>query len=162
MKRLANVVWKDDSHLSKLLSEWASGQQGGPMEKEFKEKILSLAWDAFETTLKSKGNRVMGALYYNRGLILMERNDLNGAKKEFMTGLDEVSRDTFADTRNELTVYCTANLGIIAYKQTDYPEALKWFRMAEKQQSLAGANWMPTLSKTCKQLEDIIASKNPQ
>jgi hypothetical protein len=61
-----------------------------------------------------------------------------------------------------LTVYCYTDLGIIAWKQTDYSESLKWFRLAEKQQTLAGANWVPTLAQTCKQLEGIIASQKTQ
>jgi tetratricopeptide (TPR) repeat protein len=101
----------------------------------------------------------MPALFYNRGLILMERNDLNGAKKEFLAGVNEASREGFAQVRNELSVYCYTNLGIIAWKQINYEESLKWFRHAEQQQNNAGANWVPTLSQTCKQLEGIIASQ---
>ena len=159
LRRLAAVVWKNDQRLPKLDAEVAGGQLNGQMHKEFKDQIMSLAWDAFQKTLQTKGDRVMPALYYNRGLILMERNDLNGAKKEFQAGVNEASREGFAQVRNELTVYCYTDLGIIAYKQVNYEESLKWFRLAEQQQNSAGANWVPTLSQTCKQLEGIIASQ---
>jgi hypothetical protein len=159
LRRLAAVVWKNDQRLPKLDAEIASGQLKGQMHKEFKDQVMSLAWDAFQKTLQDKGDRVMPALYYNRGLILMERNDLKGAKKEFLAGVNEASREGFAQVRNELTVYCYTDLGIIAWKQVNYQESLKWFRLAEQQQNSAGANWVPTLSQTCKQLEGIIASQ---
>jgi hypothetical protein len=159
LRRLATVVWKNDQRLPKLNAEFASGQFNGQMHKEFKDQIMSLAWDAFQKTLQTKGDRVMPALFYNRGLILMERNDLNGAKTEFLAGINEASREGFAQVKNELTVYCYTDLGIIAWKQVDYEQSLKWFRLAEQQQNSAGANWVPTLSQTCKQLEGIIASQ---
>ena len=159
LRRLADIVWKNDQRLSKLNAEIESGQANGQMHREFKDQIMSLAWDAFQKTLQTKGDRVMPALFYNRGLILMEQNDLNGAKKEFLAGVNEASREGFAQVRNELTVYCYTDLGIIAYKQVNYEESLKWFRLAEQQQNSAGANWVPTLSQTCKQLEGIIASQ---
>ena len=101
----------------------------------------------------------MAALFYNRGLILLEQNDLNGAKKEFVAGVNEASRESFVPVKNELTVYCYTDLGIIAWKQMNYQESLKWFRLGEQQQNIAGANWVPTISQTCKQLEAIIASQ---
>ncbi|TMI88601.1 MAG: hypothetical protein E6H06_18890 [Bacteroidetes bacterium] len=159
LQRLASAVWSKDPRLPKLNSELSTSQQSGPMKREFKDQILSLAWDAFEKTLQGKEDRVMPALFYNRGLILLEKNDLNGAKKEFLAGVNEASRETFAPVRNELTVYCYTDLGIISWKQANYQEALKWFRLGEQQQNMAGANWVPTISQTCKQLEAIIASK---
>jgi hypothetical protein len=159
LRRLAAIVWKNDQRLPKLGAEITSGQANGQMHKEFKDQIMSLAWDAFQKTLQTKGDRVMPALFYNRGLILMERNDLNGAKKEFLAGVNEASREGFAQVRNELTVYCYTDLGIISWKQVNYEESLKWFKLAEQQQNSAGANWVPTLSQTCKQLEGIIASQ---
>jgi hypothetical protein len=159
VQRLASVVWANDPRLPKLNSELSSRGGNGPMRKEFKDQVMSLAWDAFQNTFEHKGDRVMPALFYNRGLILLDRNDLNGAKKEFLTGLNEASRETFAPVRSELTTYCYTNLGIISYKQLNYGESLKWFRFAEQQQNNAGANWVPTVAQTCKQLEGIIASQ---
>jgi len=158
LQHLASSVWKNDKRLPMLISELSAGRQDGAV-KQFKNDLFSLAWDAFEKTVQTKGERVMPALYYNRGLILLEQGELNGAKKEFFAGVNEASKEGFAQVRNQVTVYCYTNLGIIAWRQTDYPEALKWFRLAEKQQNIAGANWMPTLAQTCKQLEDIIASR---
>lgn len=159
LQRLAATVWANDQRLPKLVSELSTGQQNGPVQKEFKDKIFSLAWDALEKTLKTKGDRVMPALYYNRGVVLLEQNNLEAAKKEFTTAINEAAKESFAAVRNEVTVYCYYNLGRIALKENNYPEALKWFRLAKDQQDLAGANWMPTLAKTIKQLEDAIAAQ---
>ena len=159
LQRLASAVWSRDPRLAKLNSELATSQQNGPMKKELKNQILSLAWDAFEKTLRAKGDRVMAALFYNRGLILLEQNDLNGAKKEFVAGVNEASRETFVPVKNELTVYCYTDLGIIAWKQMNYEESLKWFRLGDQLQKNAGANWVPTIEQTCKQLEGIIAQR---
>lgn len=160
--RIANTVWENDPRLPKLLAEWSAGQQGGPMEIQFKDQILSLSWEALESSLRLKGNHIMGDLFYNRGLVLLAKNDLAGAKKEFLAAVDETAKETYADTRNELTVYCYSDLGIISYKQNDYNEALKWFRLADERQKQAGGNWMPTVGKTIKQLEDIVAPKTPR
>jgi hypothetical protein len=159
LQRLASVIWKNDPRLAKLNEELSAGQRTASTEKEFKNQALSLAWDAFEKTVQNKEDRVMPGLFYNRGLVLLDRNDLNGAKKEFLAGVNEASKEGFAPVRNEVTVYCYTNLGIISWRETNYQESLKWFRLAEQQQNIAGVNWMPTISQTCKQLEAIIASQ---
>jgi len=159
LQKLASVVWANDQRLAAFKSELSSGQQAGPVQKEFRDKILSLGWDALEKTLKTKGDRVMPALYYNRGVILLEQNKLDEAKKEFIATVGEASKENFAAVRYEVSVYSYYNLGSIGLKQNDYPEALKWFRLAKTQQDQAGVVWMPTIAKTIKQLEDAIAAK---
>jgi len=159
LERLASVVWANDPRLQKFNSELSSGQQNGPMKREFKNQVMSLAWDAFQHTLENKGDRIMPGLFYNRGLILLEQSDLNKAKTEFVNGVNEASRENFGPVRDEVTVYCYTDLGIISWKQSSYEESLKWFRLAEQRQNTAGTNWVPTLAQTCKQLETIIASQ---
>jgi len=155
---LASKVWAENPRLSALLPEWAGGQKGGPIEKEFQDQLRTLAWDAFELSLQRKGNHIMPGLYYNRGLILLNRDDLQNARKEFLAGLDEASREGFAEVRQQITVYCHTNLGIIAWKTGDYGEALRWFRLAEEEQIRFGGNWVPDLTANRKRLEGIIAS----
>ena len=159
LQRLASIIWKNDPRLAKLNEELSAGRRTASTEKEFKNQALSLAWDALEKTVQNKEDRVMPGLFYNRGLILLERNDLDGARKEFLAGVNEASKEGFAPVRNEITVYCYTNLGIISWRETNYQESLKWFRLAEQQQNIAGVNWMPTISQTRKQLEAIIASQ---
>jgi hypothetical protein len=159
LKRLATVVWANDPRLAALTSELSAGNQNGPVKKQFKDQLLSLAWNAFQKTVDNKGDRIMPALFYNRGLIRLEQNNLDAAKKEFVAGLNEASRESFAPVRNELSVYCYTDLGIISWKQSNFNESLKWFRLADQLQKNAGANWVPTVEQTCKQLEAIIAQR---
>ena len=158
-KRFASSVWADDKRLPQLLSEWASGQHGGPMEKIFLEYTRNKAWDAFEQSLRNKGNRVMPGLYYNRGLLLLDLGNLKEAKKEFLDGVNEASRESFTAVRQQLTVYCHTDLGIIAWRTGNFREALDWFRQAEEEQIRFGGNWIPDLTSNRKKLEQIVASQ---
>lgn len=162
MIRLANLTWTGNNRLPELLDEWKKGQKGGVAEMEFKNHLLDLAWDALEKTIQNKGNRIMGAAYYNRGLILQEKNNWEGAKKEFEAGAAEALRDSFAESGNELAFYCYYSLGRIGLKQLNYPEALKWFQLAKKQQDNAKATWIPGVEKTIRQLEEAIAKQSVQ
>ena len=101
----------------------------------------------------------MAGLYYNKGLLLLNSGDLPGARKEFLAAIDEASRETFAEVREQLTVYCHTDLGIIAWRSADYKEALKWFKQAEEEQSRFGGNWIPNISANRKRMEEIIASQ---
>jgi hypothetical protein len=159
LQRLAEVIWAGDQRLSQLTAEITSGQQNGPVQKQFKDQLFNMAWDALEKSVQSKGNRVMAALFYNRGLVLMEQNKLEEAKKEFLAVISEAGGETFAAGKAEVSVYSYYSLGSISLKQNNYPEALKWFRLAQDQQNRAGVVWMPTLPKTIKQLEDAIGAR---
>jgi len=161
-ERLASLIWVDDSRLPKLLSEWASGQQGGTIEKEFQEQIRSLAMDAFGKALQTKGNRVMPGIYYNRGSILLDRGDLENAKQEFHATLEEVSKESFGEVRQQLTVYSYVGLGISEWKGSNYTGAKDWFIKADNAQRQYGANWLPGLANDIKKLEQIIASQVKQ
>ena len=67
------------------------------------------------------------------------------------------SRETFAEVRQQMTVYCQTDLGTIAWKTGDYREALRWFRMAEAEQARVGGNWVPDLPANRQRLEAIVA-----
>jgi len=100
----------------------------------------------------------MPGLYYNRGLILISRGDLEAARKEFLAALEEASRESFAPVRAQITVYSDTQLGAIAVKGRDYSEALRWYRLAEEEQVRFGGNWVPDLNATRKRLETIAGS----
>jgi hypothetical protein len=63
--------------------------------------------------------------------------------------------------RQQLTVYSHAQLGTIAIKEGDYREALRWYRMAEEEQTRAGGNWVPDLNANRKKLEAMVGSTTP-
>jgi hypothetical protein len=157
-RRFASAVWAGDSRLLALLGEWSTGQHGGLVEKAFQEKVRTLAWDALDRALLRKGRHVMPELYFHRGLILLDRAELAGARKEFLAAIDEASRSTFAEGRQEITVNSYNDLGILAWTEGNYREALRWLRMAEEEQTRFGGNWVPDLTANRQRLEAIVAS----
>src|SRR5205823_665255 len=48
-------------------------------------------------------------------------------------------------------------LGILAWRAHDYREALRWFRMAETEQTRFGGKWAPDLTASRQRLEAMIA-----
>ena len=162
VRLLASQIWKDSSQLQQLFSDWDNGVQGGAAEKQFQNYLGSLAMNAYEKTIATKGNRIMGGLYYNLGLLYLNQDKLPEAKKSFVTCIEEVSKESFTSTSNELTVYCHYNLGVIAVREKNNREALKWFRLADEEQTRFGGNWMPSIPATRKQLESIVASMPPE
>ncbi len=120
-----------------------------------------LAMEAFARALA--GWRRIGSmdrpdLYLRRGLLLLDQDDLQGARGEFLAAVDEASRSSFTEGRQEVLVNSYNNLGIVAWRQTNYSEALHWLRLAEEEQTRSGANWLPDLTANRKRLEAIIAS----
>ena len=100
----------------------------------------------------------MPDLYFHRGLILLDGGDLQGARKEFLTALDEASRSRFTEGREQIMVNSHNDLGIVAWREGDYREALRWLQLAEEEQTRFGGNWVPDLTENRKRLEVIIAS----
>jgi len=49
-------------------------------------------------------------------------------------------------------------LGIIAWQEGDFSEAMRWLKLADEEQTRAGGNWVPDLTTNRKRLEGIIAS----
>jgi hypothetical protein len=156
-RRLAAVVWAGDRRLPALLAEWSAGRSGGPVEKAFQNQLRTLAWNAFESALRAKGNRVMPDLYYHRGVILVDRGDMEGARKEFLATVRETSRDSFVEGREVTLVNSYNALAVIAEHTHKYREALGWFRLAEERQARFGGAWVPNLAAKRQRLEAIVA-----
>ena len=49
-------------------------------------------------------------------------------------------------------------LGIIAWQEANFSEAMHWLKMGEEEQTRAGGNWVPELTANRKRLEGIIAA----
>jgi len=154
-RRLAATVWEANPQLPALLAEWTKGQHGGQVEEVFQRHLWTLAWDAFENSLHAKGTRAIPALYYRRGTLLLDRGDLQGARKEFLESLDENKRSTVTTARED--VLCYNALGDVASKEEDYREALRWYRMAEDKQRLASETWITGIDKSRERMEGIVA-----
>ena len=155
-KHLAELMWAGDPRLPALISEWDSGQRGGTIEKEFQEHIRTEALNAFTVALQKKGNRVMPGIYYNRGTILLERGDLEGARNEYQATLDEVAKESFVEVREQLTVYSYYGFGIIEYKRGNYAGAKAWYEKANQAQKSYGRIWIARLPDDIKALDQIM------
>jgi hypothetical protein len=158
LQRLASVIWESDPRFPALLSEWSQGQRGGPIETEFQHHLRTLAQQGFDSALSAKGRHILPDLYLRRGLLLLDQDDLQGARGEFLAAVDEAARSSFTEGRQEVLVNSYNNLGIVAWRQTNYSEALHWLRLAEEEQTRSGSNWLPDLTANRKRLEAIIAS----
>jgi hypothetical protein len=158
LQRLASAIWKSDPRLPALLSEWSQGQRGGAVETEFQHHLRTLAQRSFDSALAAKGKHILPDLYMRRGLLLLDQDDLQGARPEFLAAVDEASRSSFTEGRQEVLVNTYSDLGIVAWRQTNYSEALHWLRLAEEEQTRSGSNWLPDLTANRKRLEAIIAS----
>jgi hypothetical protein len=158
LQRLASAIWRSDPRLPALLSEWSQGQRGGAIETEFQHHLRTLAQQGFDGALSTKGRHILPDLYLRRGLLLLDQDDLQGARKEFLAGVDEAPRSSFTEARAEILVNTYNNLGIVAWKETNYSEALRWLRLAEEEQTRSGGHWLPDLTANRKRLEAIIGS----
>lgn len=154
-RRLAATVWKDNPQLPALLAEWSNGQRGGPVEEVFQRDLWALAWDAFERSLHAKGTRNMPLLYYRRGSLLLDRGDLQGARNEFLEGLDENERSTVTTGREK--TMCFDALASVALKQEDYRGALRWYQLAEEEQKRGKGNWVSDIDKNRERMEAIVS-----
>jgi hypothetical protein len=160
-RRLASVVWSDDSRLPALLEEWSGGNRGGPVEQQFRANLRAFAWDAFEQRLHTKGSDRLPNLYIHRGVILADNGDLRGARKEFLAAAEEASYSSYREDREKCLVESHNALGIVALKTGDQRDALYWLRTADDEQTRFGGNWVPDLSAKRRKLEAIISSVPP-
>ena len=157
-KRLANEVWKDNPQLSALFTEWTAGQHGGPVERSFQAYLKELAWDAFEKAVQIKGTTVHSNLFFRRGMLSGDRGDMIGARKEFLTALQEASLEQNEKVKQEIIVLSHDALGILSWREKKYKEALQWFQKALQEQNGFEGNWVPDLKNKCEQMEARIAS----
>ncbi|TMI78155.1 MAG: hypothetical protein E6H10_17655 [Bacteroidetes bacterium] len=156
-RRLARVVWENDPRLPALLAEWSAGKKSGPMELEFQKYLWSLASAAFDHALKTKSGRALPLLYFRRGVLLMDQGKLEESKKELLDAIDECSRFTFTEVANEILVSSHNALGVIAFRQGDFREALRWYKLAEEEQTRFGGNWVPDITERRKKMEGTVS-----
>ena len=152
-EKLARLMWQQDPRLPGLLSEWNANQHNGPTEKEFQDYIRNEALQAFEKAIREKGNRVMPAIYYNRGNIFLDRGNLAEARKEYELTLAEVQNETFAEVKEQLTIYCYYAIGVIEIRQGNTAGGKTWFEKADATQTSYGRIWLPRIRDDIRSLE---------
>jgi hypothetical protein len=157
-KQFANAFWKNDSRLSNLFSEWSAGQKGGVAEKSFQKDLQLQAWNDYEQAVSKKGKQILPDLYFHRGLLQLDMDNLPGARNEFLNGINEANRISFEETKQNVLANCYTNLGIVSWREGNYRDALKWMKLAEEGQIRYGKIWLPDVTSHRKKLEEIIAS----
>ena len=161
-KRLASVVWKNDTRLPQLLSEISDEQHTGPTEDAFIKYLQTEASANFDRALATKGDHLMPDLFLSRGVLLLDKGELQSAKKEFLTELDEVSHVPSPEARQAALVTCYYNLAVAEDGLGNANEALSWIRLAEKEQNELGRTVIPGLSEDRQKLESIKGSRDHQ
>ena len=91
-------------------------------------------------------------------MILTDDGDKQGERKEFLAAADEAAKFPFAEWRNEMLVRSHNALGIIAWQEGNFSEAMRWLKLADEEQIRAGGNWVPDLTANRKRLEGIMGS----
>jgi tetratricopeptide (TPR) repeat protein len=155
-RRLAESVWSGDRRLGPLLDAWDREDFKTAHTSEFRSYLRELAEQQYKKAVRVKGTRVMPNLYFRRGKLALNRKELDRAETEFHAALEEAERHTYQIVRRELTVRCHYALGLVAWNRADYEEALRWLRMAEKEQKRFGGLWVPEIKQHRERLEKII------
>ena len=101
----------------------------------------------------------MSQLFFRRGMLLGEQGKLADAKTEFMKALDEASRDSIENNRQEVLVISHDALGILAWTGGDYKEALKWFSLADEEQTQFGKVWVADIKSKKQRMLTLMGSK---
>jgi protein O-mannosyl-transferase len=157
-RRYASVVWKDDHRLPQLLSELAQGRHNGPIENAFKEYLHAKTVENFDYALATKGEHIMPDLFLSRGVFFVDRDDMQSAKKEFLTELDEASSLPDSEARQESLITCHYSLAVAEERLGHLKEALSWIRLAEEEQDKLGRTVIPGLSAGRQELESKMAT----
>jgi protein O-mannosyl-transferase len=152
-KELASLVWKDDARLPQLLSELSTDQHTGPTENAFKEYLQTKASENFDHALARKGEHLMPDLFLSRGVLLLDKGDMQSAKKEFLAELDEASQLPSPEARQEALITSHYNLAVAEAGLGNSKEALSWIRLAEQEQDQLGRTVIPGLSESRQKLE---------
>jgi len=159
-KQFASVVWRDDARLPQLLAELSADQHTGSTENAFKEYLQVKASENFDRALASKGEHLMPDLFLNRGVLLLDKEDMQSAKKEFLTELNEVTQLPSPEARQEALIACYYNLAVAEEGLGNSNEALSWIRLAEQAQNQLGRTVISGLSDDRQKLESTITTRD--
>jgi hypothetical protein len=157
---LATTVWKNDPRLPTLLSEWNNNMHDGNAEKAFVADLRRLAHAAFDEALARKGKHIMADFFFHRGLLFLDEGRMAEAKQEFMKGIDEASRSSYAEGSQEVLLNCHFNLGVVYWSEGNYPEALKWMTLVRDERTQFGSDLFPDINTHIQRLQQMIKSSS--
>jgi hypothetical protein len=159
-KQFAALVWKNDPRLPELLAELSDDQHTGSAEKAFKEYLQTQAAENFDHALATKGEHLMPDLFLSRGIVFVDKDDMQSAKKEFLAELDEASRLPSPEARQEALITCHYNLAVAEEGLGNSKEALSWIRLAEEEQEKLGRTVVPELAASRQKLESTMGTRD--
>jgi len=154
-KHYASVVWKQDPRLPQLLSELAEGNHTGPTEQAFKEYLQTEAAENFDEALAKKGVHIAPPIFLSRGVLLVDKGDLQSAKKEFLAQLNEASQLPYSEARDEALITAYYDLAVAEAALRHTKEALSWIRLADEGQAKLGRIVVPEITAARAKLESI-------
>ena len=157
-KHYASVVWNDDPRLPEFLSELVHDRHNGPVENAFKEYLQAKARENFDYALAKKREHITPALFFSRGVLFVDKDDMQSAKREFLAQLDEASNLPDSEARQEPLISGHYNLAVVEERLGHSKEALSWIRLAEEEQNELGRTVIPGLTASRQQLESKIAT----
>jgi hypothetical protein len=160
-KRYASVVWKDDPRLPQLLSELSNNQHNGPSEGAFKAHLQAEAARNFDEAALRKEENIVPDLFVSRGVLFLDKGDLQSAKKEFLAARDEASGFPYSEGRQEVLIWCYYDLAVTEGKLAHFKEALSWIKLAEEEQDKLGRTVIPELTANRQKLESTMATLPP-
>jgi hypothetical protein len=91
-------------------------------------------------------------------VLSLDKGEVQPAKKEFLTELDEVSQLPSPEARQEALIACYYNLAVAEEGLGNSREALSWIRLAEQEQNQLGRTVIPGLSDNRQKLESAITT----
>ena len=157
-RQYGSVVWRDNPRLSQLLAELADNRHDGPAENAFKEHLQTKAAENFDAAAARKGDHILPDLYLCRGVLFLDKGDMQSARKEFSTELDEASQLPYSEGRQEALIACHYNLAVAEDGLGRPKEALSYMRLAEEEQDTLGRTVVPGLTASRQQLESTMTT----
>jgi hypothetical protein len=154
-RQYASLVWKADPRLPQLLAELSDEQHNGPAENTFKEDLQTRAAGNFDRAVARKGSHIVPDLFLSRGVLFVDKADMQSAKREFLAELDEALQLPSPEGRQEALITCHYNLAVAEDGLGHRKEALSWISLAEEEQHRLGRTVIPELSASRKKLESM-------
>jgi hypothetical protein len=156
--RYVSLVWKTDPRLPQLLSELSAKQHDGPAEKAFKDYLQSKAAENFDQAVAKKGAHIAPPIFLSRGVLFVDKGDIQSAKNEFLAQLDEASQLPESEARDEARITAYYDLAVAESALGHPKEALTWIRLADEEQDKLGRTVLPEITPARQKLESMAAT----
>ena len=158
--RYASAVWKHDPRLPQLLAELKTNEHDGSIENAFKDYLEAKGTQSLDEAIARKGTHIVPNLFLGRGLFLVDKEDMQSAKQEFLRALDETAQLPSSDARQEASIMCYYNLAAVEARIGHLKDALSWIRLAEQEQNQLGRTVIPGLSEDRQKLESTMRARD--